>query len=76
MSDAEPIIYNEYLEDSEDDFDWEEVPVPEPAEQEIVIEEDQPAPQNIEITIRTKLKKNAKADIKSVRAVLLCHSSD
>ena len=76
MSDAETIIYNEDLEDSEDDFDWEEVPVPEPAEQEIVLEEDQPAPQNIEITIRTKPKKNAKADIKSVRAVLLCHSSD
>ncbi|KAL1760246.1 hypothetical protein FB107DRAFT_287083 [Schizophyllum commune] len=64
MSDAEPIIYNEDLEDSEDDFDWEEVPVPEPAEQEIVLEEDQSAPQNIEITIRTKPKKNAKADIK------------
>ncbi|KAL1667499.1 hypothetical protein GGF50DRAFT_124822 [Schizophyllum commune] len=64
MSDSEPIIYNEDLEDSEDDFDWEEVPVPEPAEQEIVLEEDQPAPQNIEITIRTKPKKNAKADIK------------
>ncbi|KAL1692551.1 hypothetical protein GGG16DRAFT_124024 [Schizophyllum commune] len=64
MSDSEPIIYNEDLEDSEDDFDWEEVPVPEPAEQQIVLEEDQPAPQNIEITIRTKPKKNAKADIK------------
>ncbi|KAL1705454.1 hypothetical protein EV121DRAFT_279590 [Schizophyllum commune] len=64
MSDAEPIIYNDDLEDSEDDFDWEEVPVPEPAEQEIVLDEEQPAPQNIEITIRTKPKKSVKADIK------------
>ena len=60
--------------DSDDDFDWEEVPVPEPAEQEIVLDEEQPAPQNIEITIRTKPKNSAKADIKCVRAVLPCHS--
>ncbi|KAL1745796.1 hypothetical protein HDZ31DRAFT_81675 [Schizophyllum fasciatum] len=64
MSDIEPISLNGEQEDSEDDFDWEEVVVPEPIEQDVVLEEEEPVRKDIEITIKTKPKKAAKAEIK------------